>query len=381
MSNVYETAEQAFIDGVRLLLIAGQRETVRGMETRELLHHSFKISNPLQRVMLVPGRNANVFAQVAETLWMLSGRNDLLFLSRYIPSASKFSDDGGNTWRGAYGPRLRAWVFKDTENYNVVDQMVEVAQKLRADPQTRQAVITLWNPGEDWVRGSKDYPCNNWIHFMIRDNKLHLSVAVRSNDAWRGFSHADFFGWSVLQQMMAYWTGTQVGQITWFASSWHIYAEHFDKAAAIGKPYYLELPVPAFSTRLENFDLLMTYVWHYENVSRSATLTINGQLLLQLSINIQDDFLRNCTLLMMTHNRLQHYLTVKPVDGMSDTELYMLQYSYMGDMEILLNAMDACDLRLAALDYIKRKTSFSSFGFLLAPWEVEYLALTHNRVS
>jgi thymidylate synthase len=57
---------------------------------------------------VLPGRNNNVFAQLAETAWVLAGRNDLAFLGHYLPRVADFSDDG-RTWRGAYGPRIRRW--------------------------------------------------------------------------------------------------------------------------------------------------------------------------------------------------------------------------------------------------------------------------------
>lgn len=232
-SKIYMTGRQAFYSQLRMLQSA-REVTVRGMTTRELAFNRFTILHPNDRLMNVPGRNGNPFAQVAETLWVLAGRNDLDWLERYIPQCKKWSDDG-KTWRAGYGPRLRQWPIASLSGipaWYVLDQLGKCVDKLNADPMTRQAVISLWDPGSDWVEGSKDYPCNNWLHFLQRDGALHLNVAVRSNDIWYGFSHVDFYCWSTLLQLMATWTGLDVGTMTWNATSFHIYESQVDKALA-----------------------------------------------------------------------------------------------------------------------------------------------------
>lgn len=247
-------------------LAVGDTVTVRGSETKELLMESFTVANPLHRVVYNKHRKGNIFAVIAETLWVLAGRNDLDWLEQYIPQCKKWSDDG-KTWRAAYGPRLRNW--------NGVDQIAEVMKKLQDDPYTRQAVITIWNPSEDWVESSKDYPCNNWLHFIIRDNELHLNVVVRSNDLIYGFSHVDFFCWSVLQQLMAYWLQVRVGTIGWNVTSLHIYKKHYKKADKMCDDWldymqYLEKPNPPQVTcgGLNDFDQWANVSLDFEVIQR-----------------------------------------------------------------------------------------------------------------
>jgi hypothetical protein len=174
-------------------------------------------------------------------------------LELFIPQVKKFSDDG-RTWRAGYGPRLRAWQQERFREYPggwevdryEIDQIAKVMGKLRTDQDTRQAVITIWDPAEDWVEGSRDYPCNNWLHFIIRDDKLHLNVGVRSNDLVFGFSHVDFFGWSVLLELMANWVGVGMGTINWNATSMHIYERHFGMMQQIVEETPHPYRTPAF---------------------------------------------------------------------------------------------------------------------------------------
>lgn len=97
--------------------------------------------------------------------------------------------------------------------------------------------MSLCDPARDFI-DSKDIPCNNWLSWIARDGKLHLAIAVRSNDAMWGFSGANAFEWSVLHEMMAHWLGLQVGPQTSFAGSFHLYEHHFDRAKKIGESFH-----------------------------------------------------------------------------------------------------------------------------------------------
>src|SRR5690606_4040868 len=77
-----------------------------GERTLELTQVAIRLERPWEREVLVPGRRVNLAAQIVESVWVLSGRNDIDALTPYLPRAADFSDDG-ETWRGGYGPRLR----------------------------------------------------------------------------------------------------------------------------------------------------------------------------------------------------------------------------------------------------------------------------------
>jgi len=111
-----------FVDSLTHLMETGTNVDVRGFKTRELHPALLELKDPRKRVLTVPNRKNNVFATVAEYVWIMAGRNDLEFLSFYLSSAGNYSDDG-KTWRAAYGPRLRSWAKRDG---TVVDQFQEL---------------------------------------------------------------------------------------------------------------------------------------------------------------------------------------------------------------------------------------------------------------
>lgn len=226
----YANAERAFLGELTRLNADGTKVKVRGSITRELLGRSFVIERPLERCITIPGRLNNIAAAIVESMWVLAGRNDIAALAPYLPRAKDFSDDG-ITWRAGYGPRLRDW--------HGVDQIDNVRRLLLADPYSRRGVISLFDPAVDYD-ASLDVPCNNWLHFLRRENALDLFITVRSNDIIWGFSGINSFEWSLLHELMASWTGAAVGRQHWSVSSMHIYERHFGRSATI-----LEAAAPA----------------------------------------------------------------------------------------------------------------------------------------
>lgn len=219
-------ANEALVTLLDSLLANGHDVPSRAGNTKELRFLSFEVS-PLDRYITAPNRNVSIPAQIAETMWVLAGRNDVKWLSAYLPQAPKFADDGKH-WRAGYGPRIRS--------FDGFDQLKNVVDLLKKDPNTRRAVISIWDPREDFA-DSKDIPCNNWLHFLARDGVLDLNIATRSNDIMWGWSGINFFEWSVLLEIVASCSGLKVGNLHFNVSSMHLYERHFEKAKRIVDSY------------------------------------------------------------------------------------------------------------------------------------------------
>jgi hypothetical protein len=102
-----------------------------------------------------------------------------------------------------------------------------------------------------------------------------VSVAIRSNDAMWGFSGANAFEWSILQELMAYWLGLEVGSAKYFATSFHLYENHFKRARQIGEgfhgltPYDFGISRAAFQTRWDDFSAKLDEWFALEEQIRS----------------------------------------------------------------------------------------------------------------
>lgn len=221
MAVMFSNANDALIHMARALYTKGRVFAGRTGDVTELKNVTFTLTQPLEREVTVPPRRAALAAQIAETLWVLSGRNDVEFISHYLPRAKDFSDDG-KTWRAGYGPRLRNW--------HGVDQLDAVATMLVKDPTTRRCVLNLFDPAVDLLVDSVDVPCNNWLALQTVERagelELDLFVSTRSNDLIWGWSGINQFEWSVLLEVLSWVAGLTPGRVHYNLASLHFYPRH-----------------------------------------------------------------------------------------------------------------------------------------------------------
>lgn len=187
----------------------------RGAPTREWNGPVMTVyDRPEERVLFMPERDANPFFHLFESLWMLDGRNDVSFLVRFNKRMAEYSDDG-DTLRGAYGYRWR-------ESFEM-DQIDTLVRMLRSEPDTRRAVLTMWDPDKDLGVPSKDLPCNTQVFFKVRDGRLRTTVMCRSNDMLWGAYGANAVHFSMLHEYVADKVGVETGPMFQLSDSFHVY--------------------------------------------------------------------------------------------------------------------------------------------------------------
>lgn len=263
--NVIEATgyREALPKALKLILRTGKNISPRGNETIEVEDVLIQLSNPRDRVPLLPHRRANIFALLAETLWVFAGRDDLEFIGFYLSRVADFSDDGIRL-EGAYGPRLRNWYGHD--------QLMNLVGLLRNDPSSRRAVISLFDPTKDWDNTRKDIPCNNWLQFTIRDERLNMRVTSRSMDVIWG-STLNIFEWTTMQELLAYWLSVDVGTYVHFIGSLHLYDRFRDRATMILSHMPKTPPNPVnIDLELETFDIQVDLALSMEHQMRRLML-------------------------------------------------------------------------------------------------------------
>ncbi len=102
-------------------------------------------------------------------------------------------------------------------------QLDKVIEKLKSNPNTRHAAISIYD-GKEINKYSKDTPCTYAVQFTIIDEKLNMSVYMRSNDLWFGFCN-DQYQFSMLQQRVATELGIEVGWYYHHAHNMHLYKD------------------------------------------------------------------------------------------------------------------------------------------------------------
>jgi len=192
----------------------GQRRPSRNGLTYALDDYTIHVESPLFALPTGCGRGLNARIAAAEAIQLIGGFSDPDWLVGIAPSFKKFLEPNGHFW-GAYGER-------------VADQLDFVVDKLRDDPWSRQAVVTLWSSHLDnHYRNKADYPCTVALGFSLgpRHDSLNMRVTMRSNDAWLGLPY-DMFQFTQLQLTLANVLGVVPGTYTHTAWSMHLYHEH-----------------------------------------------------------------------------------------------------------------------------------------------------------
>ena len=200
---------QLYYQAIQDLINEGDECAPRGKRVKELRPASVEFTQPFNRVSFLRTRHVNPFFMLAEAWWIISGRADVEWLTKFNANMSSFSDDG--VWFNApYGERLRTWGKNAAHNIvlNPLDQLRDAYIKLADDKDTRQAVMVISNPHFDNSRYTlgergKDIACNLVITFKIRNNKLHMTVFNRSNDVHWGLWGANLNQFTSIQELMA----------------------------------------------------------------------------------------------------------------------------------------------------------------------------------
>ena len=193
--------------------LAGQKSEMYSRDgdvVGEILNAVTVISNPTKNVMRNRIRKLPMKYAIGEMLWYMSGNNNLSEIQKYTSAWDRMSDDG-QTVNSNYG-----WCIRHKYGF---DQWEYVRELLRKSPETRQAVIHIKTADN---KESKDVNCTVCLQFFIRDNKLHATVYMRSNDIWMGFPY-DVFQFTCMQILMSMELGVEIGTYTHVAGSLHLY--------------------------------------------------------------------------------------------------------------------------------------------------------------
>jgi thymidylate synthase len=240
MINPYGTADIAWYNQLEFVAKRGELTSPRRMKTLEILGDTVGISMRYP-VVTNPMRKLSYHFMASEALWIISGSRNLNFNKHIREKLERFSDDG-ETLSGAYGVPF-------------VNQIKWVVDKLSEDPDSRQAVMTIWNRNPPQ---SKDIPCTIALQFLIREDMLHTNAFMRSSDVWLGLPY-DLFSFSIMSMVIALQSQVKnIGNLTVSMGSSHLYEENFSNANQLlvkGKPYISTSPWEL--NKIKSIDRLM----------------------------------------------------------------------------------------------------------------------------
>lgn len=210
------TANEAWIQALQEVHDGGVIEDSQHGPVSVIRRHllEYDMAHPVVTSVL---RKLNYSFLMQEAYWTCAGRNDVDTLPRFM---EKYSDNS-HAFMGAYGP-------------HIMQQWRWLTKTLIRDSETRQAVITIWQPRP---AESKDTPCTISMQFEIIDKVLYNTVAMRSSDCWIGLPY-DMFNFACITNMLAIklnQEGIEIngGNIGIFAGNRHIYHDHDEAVASV----------------------------------------------------------------------------------------------------------------------------------------------------
>ena len=209
MKNTFETANEAYEYMHNEIITNG----IEFANTKALFNIGFTIENPTDKVITNKERNWNEEYAAAEWAWYLSGDPRVTKLGELygkIPAIWKNMADKNGEVNSNYGYQWRR-----------NDQLENVINILKHGFDTRQAAISIYD-GKEMNKYEFDTPCTYAIQFTVVQNKLYMSVYMRSTDLWYGFWN-DQYQFASLQEMVAERLNLPVGTYYHHAHNLHLY--------------------------------------------------------------------------------------------------------------------------------------------------------------
>ena len=214
MTNQFKSTQDAFEYLYSYITDYG----VPHADTLAVFNAGFLITDPLAIYINTPWRKWSQQYAEREYRWYMDSyftKNPSgIEIARHAPIWFNHLDEHGNL-QSNYG-----WQWSRN------DQIAYVVGELGRDPNSRRAVLTMYD-GKEHGNYQRDTPCTISIQFQILDGKLCMTVTMRSNDLWFGFCN-DAYTFSKLHYFIAHQLDIPMGGYYHFASNLHLYNKHLN---------------------------------------------------------------------------------------------------------------------------------------------------------
>jgi thymidylate synthase len=193
-----------------------------------------------------------------ELLWFLSGETNIKYLrDNGVTIWDEWADAEGNLGP-VYGKQWRKW---ETSDGRIVDQITDVIQQIKSNPNSRRLLVSAWNVGE--LHKMALPPCHLLFQFYVAGGKLSCQLYQRSCDAGLGVPF-NIASYALLTHLIAEQCDLKVGDFVWSGGDCHIYLNHTEQITEqlTRTPYPLpklvmkRKPDSIFDYRYEDFEIV-----------------------------------------------------------------------------------------------------------------------------
>jgi len=195
---------------------------------------------------LVTTKKLHIRSILHELLWFLSGDSNIQYLTENGVSIwNDWADENGELGP-VYGVQWRNWPTPAGEH---VDQITDVVERIRTDPDSRRHIVCAWNVAD--LPKMALPPCHCMFQFYVADGKLSCQLYQRSCDIFLGVPF-NIASYALLTHMIAQQTNLEVGDFVWTGGDCHLYANHLEQADEQLARDTLRLPTLAIKRRPES---------------------------------------------------------------------------------------------------------------------------------
>ena len=212
---------------------------------------------------LVTTKKLHLRSIIYELLWFLKGETNIKYLKDHDVSIwDEWADAQGNLGP-VYGKQWRSWPTADGRH---IDQLSQVVQQLKINPNSRRILVSAWNVGE--LEQMALLPCHALFQFYVADGRLSCQLYQRSADALLGVPF-NIASYALLTHMLAQQCDLQAGEFVWTGGDCHLYLNHLEQAdlQLTRSPYPLpqlqlrRRPPTLFDYEYEDFEI-SNYQFH-----------------------------------------------------------------------------------------------------------------------
>jgi thymidylate synthase len=207
---------------------------------------------------LVTTKKLHLRSIIYELLWFLAGGTNVRYLQEHGVSIwDEWADKDGNLGP-VYGKQWRSWPTADGRH---IDQLAQVVEQLKSNPNSRRLLVSAWNVGE--LEQMALLPCHVLFQFYVADHRLSCQMYQRSADALLGVPF-NIASYALLTHMLAQQCDLEIGEFIWTGGDCHLYLNHLDQAdlQLAREPYPLprlnirRKPPSLFDYSFEDFEIL-----------------------------------------------------------------------------------------------------------------------------
>ena len=160
---------------------------------------------------------------IHELLWFLKGDTNIKYLKENgVRIWDEWADENGDLGH-VYGYQWRSWPTPDGRH---IDQIQQVIDQLKNNPNSRRIIVSAWNVGE--IENMALPPCHTFFQFYVSNNKLSCQLYQRSADIFLGVPF-NIASYALLTMMVAQVCGFKLGDFVHTLGDAHIYTNHFEQ--------------------------------------------------------------------------------------------------------------------------------------------------------